>query len=331
MSSERKKDHIELAFKSQIYSTQADDRFYFEPMLSGHPDQMDLSSQFLKSDLKHPVWISSMTGGTEKAYMINRNLAKLCKEFGLGMGLGSCRPLLDSMERFDDFNLRPIIGDQPLFANLGIAQIEQLLRAKRQDKIEELVKVLNADGLIIHINPLQEWAQEEGDRFTSTPLEIINECLQLFDFSIIVKEVGQGIGPKSLKELMKLPLAAIEFGALGGTNFTALELSRAEEGKASSKAPFSLVGHSAEEMCAFCNEIKIELQDQIKVQHLIISGGVKDYLHGYYLMKKLNFPSIYGHASAFLQPALESYEALRKFFIDQMYGLKMAHAYLTVK
>ncbi len=99
-----------------------------------------------------------MTGGTEMARHINRNLAEACAEFGLGMGLGSCRPLLEGNERFEDFDLRPIIGaDRPLYANLGVAQLEELFAAKEGQRIVDLVGSIQADGLIVHVNPLQEW------------------------------------------------------------------------------------------------------------------------------------------------------------------------------
>jgi isopentenyl-diphosphate Delta-isomerase len=115
------------------------------------------------------MWVSSMTGGTKMAHTINHNLARACKEFRIGMGLGSCRKLLDDDTYFEDFNLRPIMGDDlPLFANLGIAQVEILLAENKLDQIKRLVEKLQADGLIIHINPLQEWMQPEGQQ-DSTP------------------------------------------------------------------------------------------------------------------------------------------------------------------
>ena len=111
-----------------------------------------------------------MTGGTGQARTINRNLAQACGEFSLGMGLGSCRPLLKSDKYFEDFNLRPIIGDKaPFYANIGIAQLEELIREDALYRIIDLVDKLQACGLIIHVNPLQEWFQPEGDRFCEAP------------------------------------------------------------------------------------------------------------------------------------------------------------------
>jgi len=325
----RKEDHIELAFESRLAAGDLDHRFHYEPMLAGHPEDMDLTKTFLHAQMKFPLWISSMTGGTERARHINQNLAQLCNEFGLGMGLGSCRALLNSDVRLDDFNMRPIIGeDQSLFANLGVAQIEELIETNSFDKINALVEKLNANGLIIHVNPLQEWAQPEGDRFKLPPLDTIKYCCEHLDFPIIVKEVGQGMGPQSLYALMKLPLAAIEFGASGGTNFTQLELNRSED-KSAYKRPLTAVGHTADEMVNSVNQLIND--NDIQCRSFIISGGIQDYLHGYYLMEKCQGHAVYGQASAFLKHALNSYDDLRQFFLQQMDGLKMSHAYLRIR
>ena len=109
MSSERKKDHIDLAFASRLNENDLDLRFYYEPMLSAHPGDIDLSIFFLDHKLRAPIWVSSMTGGTEKARTINENLARACAEFGLGMGLGSCRALLYDNTNIDDFDVHSAI------------------------------------------------------------------------------------------------------------------------------------------------------------------------------------------------------------------------------
>merc|ERR1712226_63170 len=105
-----------------------DDRFLYEPLLSSHHcSSSALHTHFLGFDLKAPLWVSSMTGGTELANTINHNLAKAAGEYGFGMGLGSCRSLLTNDEFLSDFYVKPLMSDMPLFANLGIAQCEQLV------------------------------------------------------------------------------------------------------------------------------------------------------------------------------------------------------------
>jgi len=131
MASDRKLEHIKLALESQTKLTEQDLRFNYEPMLAAHPENLDLSINFLGKTMHTPIWVSSMTGGTGVAQTINGNIARACREFGMGMGLGSCRKLLFGKTNWDDFNFRDEIGnDQPFWANLGIAQIEELLASK---------------------------------------------------------------------------------------------------------------------------------------------------------------------------------------------------------
>ncbi len=307
-----------------------DQRFYYEPLL-GKPESVDLSVKFADYDFGAPIWVSSMTGGTELAGRINKNLAKIVNKFNLGLGLGSCRQLLDSDEFLNDFKIRKYIGERPFFANLGIAQIEQLIISGQIGKIDDLIKKLDADGLIIHINPIQEFIQPEGDKIFVKPLDTIKRLIDKTEFKIVVKEVGQGMGIKSLKELMLLPLTAIEFGAYGGTNFTKLELLRKDNNNFEQNSSLVNIGHNAEEMVDFIEMIKPELNNKISCNNFIISGGIKNYLDGYYLIERLNSPSLYGMASGFLKPAMEGYEKLEKYVSEHLEGLKIAKTYLKIK
>lgn len=329
----RKQDHIELAFKARVDPQLMDQRFYFEPVLSGHPRPGSYPSlSFLGKTFKVPIWVSSMTGGTAMAKKINHNLAKACGEFGMGMGLGSCRSLLGLSDIPDDFAVRRFIGpDQPLFANLGIAQIEQLVSENKVYHITNLVQRLEADGLIVHINPLQEWLQPEGDRYYTPPITTIQRLLDQTQIPIIVKEVGQGMGINSLKALLELPLAAVDFAASGGTNFALLELFRSDATAQKTHEGLAQIGHSALEMVQLLQQALNDQTIQPRCQQLIISGGIPNYLDGYYLIQKSPLPAIYGQASAFLQHAMGDYDTLAQFVSDQIKGLEIAHAFLRIK
>lgn len=333
-SEDRKRDHIELAFRSQVATGELDARFYYEPILSAHPQPHALKPvPFLGKELRSPIWVSSMTGGTELARRINHNLARVCRDFGMGMGLGSCRSLLYSDDRLEDFAIRPLMGnDLPFYANLGIAQLEKLIVANELYRVGDLIDKLQADGLIIHVNPLQEWLQPEGDHFLRSPLETIQTLLDHFpDMSLIVKEVGQGMGPESLRALLQLPLAAIDFAANGGTNFSKLELLRSQADKQLVYGPLANVGHSAAEMVDLVNELVAELGPRRYCKQIIVSGGVRNFLDGYYLLGKLNLPGVYGQASGFLRYAREDYDLLHTYAEAQVKGLELAHAYLRIR
>ncbi|NJC27581.1 beta/alpha barrel domain-containing protein [Neolewinella antarctica] len=335
----RKEDHIELAFRSQVEGFQLDPRFDYEPLLAAHPAPGSLPpTPFGDKQLAAPIWVSSMTGGTEKALVINHNLARACAEFGLGMGLGSCRPLLYDNDRLKDFDVRPLTGpDVPLYANLGVAQIEDLLDEGRMQEIQQMVDLLRVDGLIIHVNPLQEAMQPEGDMYRSAPIDVIKATLAaLPGLPVIVKEVGQGMGPRSIHALLDLPLLALDTAAGGGTNFSKLELFRGDDIRRAAYEPLVNVGHTAEEMVEMVNgQVRVGAVSSPKwtmeTQHLIVSGGVRTFLDGYYLTERSTMPAIYGQASAFLKFAREDYALLQRYVATQIRGLELAHAYLRVR
>lgn len=330
MSTDRKLEHITLALESQTRLAEQDRRFNYEPMLSAHPENPDLSIAFLGKTMKNPMWVSSMTGGTGVARIINSNIARVCREFGLGMGLGSCRKILFDKTHWDDFNFRDEIGDdRPFWANLGIAQVEELLSSKNIQAVVDLVGELRADGLIVHINPLQEWFQPEGNRLKQSPLQTVQQLLDQVQIKLIVKEVGQGFGPESMKQLLALPIEAIEFGAYGGTNFSKLEMLRGNQHKLEAGLPFAFVGHSAEQMVDSVNQFLKENPNPT-CRQLIISGGIHNSLDGYYLTAKSELPAIFGMASAVLKHASESYESLTAFIENQIQVLQLAHAFLKI-
>lgn len=335
--SDRKEDHLNLTDRSQLSAKLINQYFDYEPLLTGFPEEdRELSSVTIAGKkMKAPIWISSMTGGTGKARHVNQNLAKVCREFGLGMGLGSCRPLLDSDEYFNDFALRSVLGDDcPFFANIGIAQVDQLLSSNKFSKFINCCQRLEVDGFFIHLNPLQEWHQAEGDRWYRSPIEMINEVMEQISstgLKLGVKEVGQGMGPRSLEVLLKLPLACLEFAAFGGTNFSYLEQLRGDSERCENDDQLCFVGHNIHEMLACTNRLMSSKPSEVRLETLIISGGVRSYLEGHYFTELSNIPAVYGMASPFLTMARLGEEQTRNFVREQIEGLKMAKQFLHIK
>ncbi len=317
----RKKDHIELTTQSQFLAENRDQRFDYHFLSSPHPQKHlrneEIGVNFLGYHFHGPLWISSMTGGAKECRNINENLARCARNFQLPFSLGSCRPLLENKNSFDDFNMRPILGpDLPLFANLGIAQIEQFIAENKVDDILEMLKKIEASGLIIHFNYLQEWMQPNGDRFKNPPLETLEKILERVSVPIIAKEVGQGFSSYDLEMILKLPISALEFASLGGTNFTILESLRrdSEDPKKCLGRILGKIGHTAFEMIESINDISD--RHHLVCQNYIISGGIQNALDGYFYRNQLKFPSMYGMASGLLSYARKSYDAL-EYFMDQ--------------
>ncbi len=328
---DRKKDHIDLAFKT--HGLGVDARFDYEPLLFEPPEEVQLPHmEIAKKQMLLPIWVSSMTGGTDRAALINRRLAEVCAYHKMGFGLGSCRPLLQSAESLADFDLRDILGDDvPFFTNFGIAQMEYLIASKQLHRVVEIIKRLRADGLIIHVNPLQEWLQPEGDLIRRRPLDTLQRVLEEIDVPVIVKEVGQGFGPKSLEALMQLPLEAIEFGAHGGTNFAKLEMLRAQNPQMDNHLGLANIGHTPDQMVSMVNTILAKAKNKSLCNKFIISGGINDYLTGYYYMRKIAAPAVYGQASALLHYAMQSTDALFDYIEEQKKGLLLSYQILRLR
>jgi isopentenyl-diphosphate delta-isomerase len=320
---QRKNEHIDHALHQFNQKLINDKRFNYEPLFSSHIPKLK-KNNILNKTIDHPFWISSMTGGGDKSLHINQNLAHLCREFKIGMGLGSCRAMLEKEELVEHFNLRKIMGyDLPLFANLGIAQIEKYLLSDKIFVINDMMKKIEADALIIHINPLQEYFQANGDKLTLSPFETINRFIEQFKSPVVIKEVGQGMGEKSLHALMKLNILGIETASFGGTNFSAIELQKNNLMTPTETALIN-VGHDLYEMTATLNLIGAE-------KLCILSGGIKNMLDAHYALSKYQGNAIVGVAGMVLEHALGEYKDLESFFAKELSSYYLAKNFLVAK
>ena len=344
---ERKASHLELSEKSQTWGSK-DKRFLYEPLFARHPAksleelQADLSLSFLNCQLGAPLWISSMTGGSVKSRKVNEQLALAAHKYRLGMGLGSCRPLLlDFKKYFSDFNLRPLLGDGlPLWANLGIAQVEEILQKRQQQELEQILNELKVDGLIIHLNLLQEWAQPEGDEIRRPLFETVSEFAQAWQLPLMFKEVGHGLGPESLRLLLSLNPQALETAALGGTNFTAMEQLRKNENQyAEMDAEFNRVGHDLSEMIDFLLQLKNNEHSffqgiGVQSRGFILSGGLHSQLDAHFVLERargLSVPAVVGMAYPFLQALDQGPEFLDQYIFKFLRNLSLAKQTLRLR
>ena len=187
---------------------------------------VDLTTRLFHKSLQAPVLISSMTGGTEQARQINLNLAQAAQHYGVAMGLGSQRAGVQHPEVADTFKVRSVAPDILLFANLGAVQFNY---GYGLDECRRAVEMIEADALILHLNPLQEAVQPEGDvNFSGLVAKIEAVCKQL-EVPVIAKEVGWGISEQVAKMLADAGVAAIDVAGSGGTSWSQVELFRAPD------------------------------------------------------------------------------------------------------
>ncbi len=187
---------------------------------------VDSSTTFLDRPLRAPILISSMTGGIERGWEITRRLALAAETLGCAIGVGSQRAALEDDERMQFYQVRDVAPTAPLFANLGAVQLNYGFTV---DDCRRAVDMIGADGLFLHLNPLQEALQTEGNTdFSGLANRIALVCRGL-EVPVIVKEVGFGISATVARRLADCGVAAIDVSGAGGTSWSAVEHLRCDD------------------------------------------------------------------------------------------------------
>jgi isopentenyl-diphosphate delta-isomerase len=226
---ERKADHLRICLDENVQCdrvTTGLERYRFLHCALPELDycDLDIHTQFLGKSLDAPLLISSMTGGTEQARLINTRLAQTAQTFGLAMGVGSQRVAIENPELMTTFSVRRYAPDILLLANLGAVQLNY---SYGLEQCQRVVDWLEADALILHLNPLQECVQTRGDtNFRGLLAKIETLCSRL-PVPVIAKEVGNGISVSLAKKLMTAGVTAIDVAGAGGTSWARVESERA--------------------------------------------------------------------------------------------------------
>src|SRR5690625_103856 len=221
MAQSRKDDHIRLAADQQDQlagqPNAFDDVNFIHHALAGITvDSVDLTTQLGPWTLDAPIYINGMTGGTNLALPINTALAKAAAATGTPMASGSVAVALDRPETAESFTvIRKHNPDGIVWANLGAG--------RTLDHAKAAVDLLEADGLQLHINPIQEAVMPEGSRNFSDWLGLIESIVTGLDVPVIVKEVGFGLSAKTVQQLYELGVRIVDVAGSGGTNFARIE------------------------------------------------------------------------------------------------------------
>ena len=222
--SERKSDHLRINLEKNVRSGISNGLEKFHFIHQALPDldleQVDTSVVFLKKQLKIPVIISSMTGGSSDSLLINQNLAKAAQNMGVALGLGSIRAAIEDEQLAASFQVRKFAPDAMIFANLGAVQLNYSYTIEHCIRAMDMTR---ADGLILHLNPLQEALQINGDTNFKNLLQKIETICKLDRWPVIVKEVGWGISAKVARQLSVAGVSAIDVSGAGGTSWSQVE------------------------------------------------------------------------------------------------------------
>ncbi len=228
---QRKNEHLEICLHEEVE---------FENLTAGFecydlvhralpglaPEDIDLSVDLLGRRLQAPLLISSMTGGTAMAGDINRHLAAAAEALGIAMGVGSQRAAIEEPALADTYRVRHVAPHITLLANLGAVQLNY---GYGLDQCRRAIEMIEADALILHLNPLQEYLQPEGNRNYRGLLPKIEAICRQLGAPVVVKEVGWGISPDLVRALFEAGVAAVDVAGAGGTSWGRVEGYRARE------------------------------------------------------------------------------------------------------
>lgn len=300
----RKADHLRICLNEDVQfhqTTNGLERYRFThcclPELNR--SEIDTSTTFLGKQLLAPLLISSMTGGTEQAKTINYRLAEVAQHYKLAMGVGSQRVAVENPQVADTFAVRSLAPDILLFANLGAVQLNYKYGL---DECCRTIDILEADALILHLNPLQECIQTRGDTNFRGLLDKISKLCSKLSVPVIAKEVGNGISAAMAQKLINAGVAAIDVAGAGGTSWAKVESERAENAQQRRLGiTFADWGLPTAECIASIRAIAPDIP-------LIASGGLRN---GLEVAKAIALGAdIAGLAWPFLQAADESADAL---------------------
>lgn len=309
----RKADHLRICLDEDVQfhkTTNGLERYRFThcclPELNR--SEIDLTTPFLRKSLGAPLLISSMTGGTQQAKTINCRLAEVAQHYKLAMGVGSQRVAVENPQVADTFAVRSLAPDILLLANLGAVQLNYNYGL---DECLRIIDLLEADALILHLNPLQECIQSNGDTNFRGLLDKIHVLCSKIPIPVIAKEVGNGISATMAQKLIDAGVAAIDVAGAGGTSWAKVESERALNLQQRQLGlTFTDWGLPTAECIVNVRAVAPEIP-------LIASGGLRN---GLDVAKAIALGAdIAGLAWPFLQAAAESVEA-----VDALVQLLMA-------
>lgn len=222
---DRKKEHVVITSEDRAKYTKTTGLERYDFIHNALPEvnlsDVSLATTFLDRTFGMPLFISSMTGGYKDGTAINELIAEICSEYNLPMGVGSQRAMLEDPEQIDSFRVaREVDSDLFIASNIGGCQ---LIHAKAIDDVKRCIEAIEADALIIHLNPLQELLQPEGDRSFKGIAEGIDSIVNSLDLPVIVKETGAGLSKSVIDHLDAMGVSVVDVAGAGGTSWGKVE------------------------------------------------------------------------------------------------------------
>ncbi|MBN2042965.1 MAG: type 2 isopentenyl-diphosphate Delta-isomerase [Candidatus Aenigmarchaeota archaeon] len=306
----RKDDHIRICLEEDVEYMKGNGFERYEFLHKALPEvdfqAIDCSTRFLGKRLGYPLFVTGITGGTEQAQKINRNIALACEALGIGFGVGSQRAMLEKPSLIKTYEVRHVAPNTLILGNIGAMQLFEY----DIEKIRLMVKNIGADGLAVHLNPAQEMAQDEGDYAWSGVLQKIRNLTALVKFPVLVKEVGTGISGDVARQLALAGVKAIDVSGAGGTSWIKVDSYRSER-EMDNFLEWGIP--TAEALKDVVSKVKIPV---------MASGGIRN---GIDVAKAIAMGSaVVGFALPVLKPATKSWEAVKERIEQIIFELKTA-------
>ena len=269
----RKNHHLDLCLDADVESHAV--RGGFASLAFEHQalpeldlDAVDTRTKLFGRELKAPFVIGAMTGGTQRAGEINAILAEAAAECGVGMALGSQRVMIERPETASSF--RTAVRPPLRIGNLGAVQLNY---GVERDQVLRLIEDSELDVLALHLNPLQEGIQPEGDTRFSGLVKKMGDLIPTLPVPVLVKEVGAGISAATARQILSTGAAGIEVAGVGGTSWAAVEGFRGGAKNRRAGEVFRDFGIPTVESLRACHAVAPQLT-------LVASGGLRSGLDG---------------------------------------------------
>jgi len=314
----RKVDHVKINLEQDVqfpHLTTGLEKYRF--MHCAVPEinlaDVDTTIELFGKKMNSPLLISSMTGGAELAYKLNRNLAQAAQKYNIAMGVGSQRAAIEDESLAYTFQVRDFAPDIMLFANVGAVQLNY---GYGIEQMQKAVDMLEADALILHFNVLQEAVQPEGDTNFEGLLSKVELICKNVNVPVIAKEVGWGFSAKDVKNLVNAGVSAIDVAGSGGTSWSEVEYHRAPT------AFHARVARAFADWGIPTSDAVIYAHEAAPDTPVIASGGLRD---GIDVAKCIALGALIGGmAGPFLKAANESQEAVEQFIEETLAQIKIA-------